>query len=121
MADHNELGAEGERIALRYLQSKSYAILETNWKDRAGELDIIAREGNEVVIVEVKTRTGTQIVDAERAITRQKQARMIKLAHRFILLNAISAEVRFDVLIIVKQAEEMYEIRHIPDAFYPLL
>ncbi len=121
MAEHNELGTEGERVALRYLQSKSYAILDTNWRQGAGELDIIARDGDQIVIVEVKTRAGRQITEAERAISRQKQRRMVKLANSYILKKGLDGEVRFDVLIIVKKGEDNYDIRYIRDAFYPLL
>ncbi|MFI5149666.1 MAG: YraN family protein [Bacteroidia bacterium] len=121
MADHNELGKEGEEVALRYLQSKSYAILETNWRGNAGELDIIARHRDQIAFIEVKTRSGIPFTDAERSITRQKQKKMVKLAHSYLLRSGITGEARFDILIILKKGEGEYDIRLIEDAFYPLL
>ena len=56
MAKHNELGKKGEEIAAQYLSEKGYEILERNWRNRHKEIDIIAKDGNELVIVEVKTR-----------------------------------------------------------------
>jgi len=57
MAQHNELGKEGEKAAVDFLQHNGYEILETNWTFQKAEVDIIAQKGNILAIVEVKTRS----------------------------------------------------------------
>ena len=56
MADHLEIGKEGEELAARYLEEKQYTILEQNWRYRHREIDIIASRDNLIIIVEVKVR-----------------------------------------------------------------
>ena len=56
MAEHNELGKLGEELATQFLTEKGYEILEKNWRNKHKEIDIVAKDGNELVIVEVKTR-----------------------------------------------------------------
>jgi putative endonuclease len=119
MADHNKLGREGEEKAVAYLQSKSYAILETNWRYRKTEIDIIAREGDVLVIVEVKTREHWQAEEAEKSVTKAKQSRIIKAANAYVIEKELQNEVRFDVIVVTKSGQKI-EIRHIPDAFIPI-
>jgi len=60
MAKHNEFGKQGEELAAQFLMEKGYEILERNWRNRHKEIDIIAKDGEELVIVEVKTRKSAQ-------------------------------------------------------------
>ena len=53
MAEHNTLGKKGEELAVAYLQERAYVILETNWRAQNAEIDIIARKGDTLVVVEV--------------------------------------------------------------------
>ena len=55
MAEHNEFGKKGEDIAAEFLQKKGYKILERNWVSGKNEIDIIAREGKYIVVIEVRT------------------------------------------------------------------
>jgi putative endonuclease len=119
MADHNKLGSEGEEKAVAYLQSKSYAILETNWRYRKTEIDIIARDGDTLVIAEVKTRAHWQAEEAEKSVTRAKQSRIIKAANAYVLEKELSFEVRFDVVVLIKSGLS-FKITHFVDAFYPI-
>ncbi|MET0945038.1 MAG: YraN family protein, partial [Flavobacterium sp.] len=57
MAEHNELGKEGEKLAAKYLQENGYEILDRNWTFQKAEIDIIAQKDNYLAIVEVKTRS----------------------------------------------------------------
>ena len=77
---HNQaLGARGETIAAAYLEGLGYRILERNWRTRSGELDLIARDGETLVAVEVKTRSGTGYGNPLEAITALKMHRLRRL------------------------------------------
>ena len=117
MADHNETGKNGETIAFQYLRDKGYLILEQNWHNHHQEIDIIATKGNELVIVEVKCRTGTPLVEPYAAVNRNKQNQLIKAANAYIQRKNMNMETRFDVISITLGQE--VGIDHIEYAFYP--
>lgn len=73
------LGARGERIAAEYLESRGFRILDRNWRSGHGELDLIARDGHQIVAVEVKTRSGTGYGTPLQAITMRKAARLRRI------------------------------------------
>src|ERR1051325_10501551 len=73
MSKHNELGVKGEVVALEFLEKKGYDILEINWRFEKTEVDIIARDRNTLVIVEVKTRTSESFGMPEDSVNRLKQ------------------------------------------------
>lgn len=117
MARHNELGKQGEQWALQFLKAKGYTILETNWRHEKEEVDIIARDKDELVIVEVKTRSTDAFGDPEEAVTPQKARRLIRAAEAYVLKHNLDIDTRFDIIsILVKNGKRT--IRHITDAFY---
>ena len=117
MAQHNELGKEGEQRALQMLRAKGYTILETNWRNYKVEVDIIARDKDELVIVEVKTRSTDYFGDPEEAVGPAKARNLIRAAETYIELNDLDTDVRFDIVsIILKNGKAT--INHIIDAFY---
>ena len=119
MAKHNELGKKGEEIAAQYLSEKGYEILERNWRNRHKEIDIIAKDGNELVIVEVKTRQNDEHGEPDLAVTRPKQTRLIYAANAYIFQNKLDINTRFDIISIVfKDGKPV--IDHIQDAFCPI-
>jgi putative endonuclease len=120
VADHNDFGKKGEQIAVDYLRGKGFRILETNWRRGRNEIDIIARDGKALVVVEVKSRHSILAGEPETAVTREKQRALIRAANAYVLLKRISDEVRFDIVSILIENEKE-KIRHIPDAFYPLV
>jgi putative endonuclease len=120
MAEHNETGKQGEEIAAKYLRSKGYKILETNWRLGRNEIDIVAEEKNILIIVEVKTRHSTDYGEPETFVTRDKQRLLIRAANAYINRKSVQAETRFDIISIVFEKNEA-RISHIEDAFYPLL
>ena len=120
MAEHNETGKAGEEIAVGYLRSKGYTILETNWRWGKNEIDIIAEEKDFLVIVEVKTRHSTDFGEPETFVTMQKQKLLIRAANSYINRHSVKKETRFDIVSIVLKGKNP-EINHIPDAFYPTL
>jgi len=120
MAEHLELGKAGEETALSYLRGKGYQILDTNWRSGKYEVDIIARDGNFIVFIEVKTRRSDYFGSPEAAVDRTKQRFMIRAADHYITRKDINLEARFDIITVLFKADSQ-EINHITDAFYPLL
>ena len=120
MADHIDLGKRGEQLAVEFLQKKGYQIIERNWHLGKNEIDIIARDGKFIVVVEVKTRSSNQLMEPETAVTRDKQKILVRAANAYVRYNHIDSEVRFDIIsiLIVKDTPT---INHIPDAFYPMV
>lgn len=72
MAKHNELGKEGEKRAVQYLQDDGYEILDINWTFQKAEIDIIAQKDNYLVIVEVKTRSSLDFGDPQDFVNQKK-------------------------------------------------
>ena len=120
MAEHNDLGKQGEEIAVKFLKNKGYKILETNWRLGKNEIDIIARDGNFIVVAEVKTRQSNLFGEPEIAVTREKQKALIRSANAYVRMKMIDLEVRFDIISIIL-AKNTEQVNHITDAFYPLL
>jgi putative endonuclease len=118
MAFHNDLGKEGEQIGVAYLVKKGYRILATNWRHRQEEIDIIAIDGSELVIIEVKTRTSSFFENPEMAVTRSKQKFLIHAAAAYIRQYRLEYETRFDILSIIKNTK-YHQVTHIENAFYP--
>jgi putative endonuclease len=118
MAEHNELGKDGESAAVAYLKENGYEILHTNWRKGHFELDIVAKTEDELVIVEVKTRSEGSIVDPEDAVTNQKIRNIISAADVYIKFFNIDLPARFDIISVIGKSPD-FEIEHIEDAFYP--
>jgi putative endonuclease len=105
-------------LACRYLESRGFAILARNFRSRAGELDIVAREGETTVFVEVKERHGTSHGEAVEAVTFAKRQRIVRAARLFAAARGLSdAPLRFDVVAIDWIAADEPRIRHDRDAF----
>jgi len=118
MAQHNQTGIQGEKLARAYLLRKNYKILETNWKHEKEEIDIIAMDKEELVIVEVKTRSTDYFGEPEEAVDTPKEKRLISAAEAFIEENDLDVEVRYDIISIILKNNRQ-EIKHIQDAFFP--
>jgi len=117
MADHNELGAVGEAIAVAFLEDKGYKIEVVNWKRRKLEVDIIAMYESILVFVEVKTRSNNQFGEPEEAVDSKKEKQLIKAASVYCYAHDYEAEIRFDIISIT--IEPTLDIRHFEDAFFP--
>lgn len=118
MAEHNELGKRGEEIAKHFLEDKGFVILETNWRHEKDEIDIIARYGDELVIVEVKTRSTNIFGEPEEAVGEQKEEFLIRATEEYLIENNLDVDVRYDIVSIILNKKEQ-KIKHIVDAFYP--
>ncbi|MEX1002480.1 MAG: YraN family protein [Crocinitomicaceae bacterium] len=120
MAEHNELGKIGEQKATNFLVKKGFEILKRNYRFKKLELDIIARDKDELVVVEVKTRQSDYLTDPRELVSKSKQKGIIKAANAYIHEEEIDLECRFDLIIAVINSKEE-RLEHIEGAFYPTL
>jgi putative endonuclease len=118
MASHNEKGEQGELIATDFLRRKGYKIIRQNWRYRHKEIDIIALDKEELVIVEVKLRSTDYFGDPSEAVTLKKQRFLIDAAEAYLDTREDAPEVRFDIVTIIDNNGD-FEIEHITDAFSP--
>jgi len=115
------IGNSGEDLAVEYLKSKGYKILERNWRCHHYEVDIIAKnKENLLIIVEVKTRTTPIYGEPYEAVGRKKIQNLMNAAEVYIYKNKLRTETRFDIISIVL-SENNYHLDHIKDAFFPTL
>ena len=115
----SRLGDSGERFAERILEERGWTILAQKWRGQAGEVDLIADDGELIVMVEVKTRRGESHGRAEEAVTRAKCGRLIQLGQEFIETDP-SLETRFWrvdlVAITLDSAGRIVRYNHIENA-----
>ena len=116
MAQHNELGSKGEKEAIKFLQQLGYKILETNYRYIKHEVDIIAEFENQLIVVEVKTRSTRYFGDPQDFVKPTQIKSIVTAVNAFIEERDIDLEVRFDI-IAVTSIKGKLEIEHIPDAF----
>lgn len=120
--ENKELGAMGENLACDFLRAKGYEILEQNWRFGKGELDIVARMGNELVFVEVKTRETDFFGDPADFLSNRQQKMLVETADAFLRYRPqLDLESRFDVMGIVVRPAGPPDIQHYEYAFYPTL
>jgi len=113
MDKKHALGEFGENLAEIYLMDQGLQIVQRNYENDFGEIDLIARHGETWVFIEVKTRDGDQLTSAAEAITPSKQGHMIRTAIGYIRSNHLrDQDYRFDVLLL-----EAGNIEWIPSAF----
>jgi putative endonuclease len=107
------LGDRGENLALKKLKSSGYRILGRNFKSKFGEIDIIAKEGDVLVFIEVKTRWSQKFGRPEEAITPWKIQKIIKAGQYYKLLHPETPEaMRLDVVAVDLSSEgKLKEIR----------
>lgn len=118
MAQHNLLGKKGEMLAARYLLGEGLAILEYNWRNKHKEIDLIAKERDTIVFIEVKTRSHEKFGKIQEAITIQKIRNITLAAEAYINIHKIDLPIRFDIVTIIQNGES-HNIEHIRNAFYP--
>lgn len=115
MAKHNELGKQGEEMAVAHLQKLGYKIRVTNYNVGKAEIDIIAQDGEFLVFVEVKTRIEAHENPIE-TVTPRKRKMLIEAADFYINDKGLENEARFDI-IAVTAGKSSWKLEHIPDAF----
>lgn len=111
------LGTKGEDLAVKFLKKKGYKIIARNYKNYVGEIDIIARDGDTVVFIEVKTRADDSFGYPFEAVNKRKRQKLKNLALLYLKKQGKELPVRFDVLSIFCMDDGKKEIEHIKDAF----
>ena len=113
-----EIGDIGEEMAVKKLKKLGYKIIERNFSCKMGEIDIIAKDGEYLVFVEVRLRTRSDYGRAAETVDKYKQKRIIKTAELYMLKTSSSfLPSRFDVVAISQDEKGKYEIEVIKDAF----
>ena len=112
------VGAYGERIAEQHLVANGLVVLARNWRCREGEVDLILRDGEDVVFCEVKTRRGTLYGTPAEAVVGAKARRLRRLAARWLAETRVHPrEVRFDVVSVLPQPRGAAQVDHLRGAF----
>lgn len=116
MAEHNELGKKGEKLAIDFLIENDYKILEKNYRYLKAEVDIIARKKDVLVAVEVKTRSSDYFGNPQDFITPKKIKLLVSAIDYYVVQRDLDVEVRFDVIAIIHQKNKI-KIEHLENAF----
>ena len=117
MAEHNDLGKQGEAIAKDYLLKNDYKILETNWQSGHAEIDILAQKDDILVVIEVKTRSTDTYGKPEMFVNKKKIRLLMNAVNHYIERHNLDLEIRFDIISIIKN-QYVENLEHIEDAFY---
>jgi putative endonuclease len=111
------IGSRGEELAAKYLEEQGYKVLTRNYRCRLGEIDIIASDGEDLVFIEVKTRTSLAFGLPQECITRSKQLRIRKIALYYLAeKRPLYSNYRFDVVSILLNNDE-FQVEIIRNAF----
>ncbi len=114
--ESKEFGVTGEQMAARYLEDQGYVILDRNYRKGHKEVDIIALDHGELVVIEVKTRTNEDLFAAEQAVDHRKRQNIIRVANNYMRRYHRTEPLRFDIIAIVGSGATA-EIRHTKNAF----
>jgi putative endonuclease len=109
-------GTAAEDLALRYLEARGLTLVTRNFRCRTGELDLIMRDGEQLVFVEVRSRRHTRYGTPAESVTRTKQQRLLRAAAFYLQRQRLNPPCRFDVVAIL-QAESEPQVEWIRDAF----
>ena len=114
---HQKFGEKSENLAVWYLKQNGYKIIEQNYRNRIGEIDIIAREKKTIVFVEVKSRRSIRYGNPKLAVTPKKQRKISMVALYYLKsTQQIDAKARFDVVAIISNRDEP-QIEIVKNAF----
>ena len=117
MCSSRKTGKLGEDLAATYLEKQGYTILERNWYHQHQEIDILATKDSELIVIEVKCRSGNPLTDPHISVNKNKQRLLIKAANAYIQKKDLDMEVRFDIISVL--TDQYIRIEHIENAFYP--
>lgn len=114
MRAKDAVGRYGERVAAAFLVERGWQVLDRNWRGPSGELDIVALDGDVLVVVEVKTRTGDGFGHPAEAVTPAKLARVRRLAGQWLASHEVRPrEVRIDVLAVRARGSGAARVEHL--------
>jgi putative endonuclease len=108
------VGRYGERVAARYLCEQGMVVLDRNWRCAVGEIDIVARDGDTLVVCEVKTRSGVGFGSPAECVTTAKAARLRRLAALWLSEHSVRPRaVRLDVVGVLRSARGPAAVEHL--------
>lgn len=116
MAKHNELGKQGEDLAVGLLRKKGYRILERNYRYSKAEVDIICQKNELVCAVEVKTRSTPDFGNPQDFVKKEQIQRLVMVLDHYITTNELAVEARFDIVAIIKNKQGT-RLEHLENAF----
>lgn len=115
---NKKTGDIGEQLATEFLKKKKYKILERNFKNKIGEIDIIARLKKQIVFVEVKTRSSLQFGNPSEAVNSHKQYKIRQVAECYLMQKKIEdSDIRFDVIEVLEEDNGYKVVNHLENAF----
>ena len=110
------IGQRGEQAVEKYLYKKGFSILERNYRERCGEIDLIVQNKETLCFVEIKTRT-TKYFATSEVVTTSKQKKIIKTANLYILKkNIVNKVLRFDIAVVTGESD-LFSIEYLENAF----
>jgi putative endonuclease len=116
MSDKIKAGNNGENRAAEFLQGKGFEIVARNYRYKHAEIDLIARQENLLVFVEVKTRSSSSFGEPEAFVDKRKAAKIFEGAEQYMYENNWHGNIRFDIVSV--KMEMKVEIVHFEDAFH---
>lgn len=113
-ASRQALGAYGERLAERHLHAQGMVVLDRNWRCDEGEIDLVLRDGDVLVVCEVKTRSGVACGTPHEAVTAAKLDRLRRLAERWAVAHGVRpTEVRIDLVAVLRPRRGPSDLEHV--------
>lgn len=113
----NKTGNAAESFACEFLKKQGYQILDRNYTDRYGEIDIVAEKDGYIIFAEVKARKTGSLVGAKEAVTPEKQLKIIKASVKFLQNFDRELQPRYDVIAVELAQGRVCSVRHIKSAF----
>jgi len=115
---HLQTGQSGEKLARKHLERQGMKFLTANFRTRRGEIDLVMRDGDCLVFVEVKTRSSEEWGRPAAAVDRERRQRLTRAALDYLrLLRNPPIKVRFDIVEVLLQDSAVREVRHLPNTF----
>jgi len=111
-----KIGDQGEKLALNFLIKKKFSLVQRNYHSRYGEIDLIMKNEELLIFVEVRLRSSQNFGGALASVDYRKQAKLIKCAQYYLLKHPTKLNLRFDV-IAISPLESQHEIQWVPNAF----
>ena len=119
MSQHNDIGKQGEKIAFDYLvHTKQFIILETNWRFSRAEIDIIAKNEETLIFIEVKTRSYDYFGKPEDFVSRRKEELVQDAANEYMKQINHNWAIRFDIISVLMNKDGTHSLEHFEDAWW---
>ena len=113
MSEHNDVGKIGEELAREYLEGKGYEIIEQNYKTKYSEIDLVAKNGKDLVFVEVRTKVGENFGTPEDTLNNKKMSKMRFNALSYVAFKRWAGPIKIDAIcIVLNPTHEVSRLNH---------